>query len=102
MEENTSILNEETLIEDNILEEEHEKVEEKELEERTESEEVIIDAVTNEEEYATYHIHIVKEGESIETICTMYNSNLNLLSEYNDVSQIASFDKLIIPCSDES
>jgi len=102
LEENTSILNEETLIEDNILEEEHEKVEEKELEERTESEEVIIDAVTNEEEYATYHIHIVKEGESIETICTMYNSNLNLLSEYNDVSQIASLDKLIIPCSDES
>ena len=44
---------------------------------------------------------MVSDGESIETICTMYNSNLNILQDYNDLSNIAPKDKLIIPESHE-
>ena len=44
---------------------------------------------------------MVSDGESIETICTMYNSNMNILSDYNDLTNIASGDKLIIPGSNE-
>ncbi len=66
------------------------------------SEDVVLESVTNEEEYATYHIHIVKDGETVETICTMYNSNLNMLADYNDLSNLAAGEKLIIPSNDES
>ncbi len=66
------------------------------------SEDTIINSVNDiNDEYATYHIHMVSDGESVETICTMYNSNLNILSEYNDLSNLSSGDKIIIPDKDE-
>jgi len=60
-------------------------------------ENIITSNIKDNEEYATYHIHMVNDGESIETICTMYNSNINILSEYNDLNDLNSGDKLIIP-----
>ena len=63
---------------------------------------MILQTVTTEDEYKTYHIHIIKDGENIETICTMYGSNASLLAEYNDVSNIIPGEKLIIPSNDES
>ena len=67
------------------------------------SENVIITGASNTpDEYTTYHIHIVKEGETIETICTMYNSNLSLLNDYNDLSKVSKGMKIIIPENDES
>lgn len=69
--------------------------------ERTEipknEENIITSHLKDNEEYATYHIHMVNDGESVETICTMYNSNLNILSEYNELNDLTSGDKLIIP-----
>ncbi|MCI8575059.1 MAG: LysM peptidoglycan-binding domain-containing protein [Bacilli bacterium] len=71
-------------------------------EDMKESEETIIQNVNPmDDSYATYHIHIVNSGETVETICTMYHSNLGLLSEYNDMSQVAVGDKIIIPREDE-
>lgn len=65
-------------------------------------EDAVIDNLKVEEnEYATYHIHMVSDGENVETICTMYNSNLNVLQDYNDLSNITTKDKLIIPESNE-
>jgi len=72
-------------------------------EQMKESEEMIIENVKDsEDEYTTYHIHIVKEGETIETICTMYNSNLSLLNDYNDMSNFTTGSKIIIPENAES
>ena len=74
-----------------------------EIEEDMTSENVIITGASNTpDEYTTYHIHIVKEGETIETICTMYNSNLSLLNDYNDLSEVSKGMKIIIPENDES
>ena len=74
-----------------------------ETEEDMTSENVIITGASNTpDEYTTYHIHIVKEGETIETICTMYNSNLSLLNDYNDLSEVEKGTKIIIPENDES
>lgn len=71
-------------------------------EDMKESEETIIKNVNPmDDSYATYHIHIVKQGETVETICTMYHSNLNLLSDYNDMNEITVGDKIIIPKEDE-
>ena len=66
-----------------------------------ESEEMIIANTQTEEEYTTYHIHMIKEGETVETICTMYNSNLALLGEYNDLTNITPGEKSIIPSDNE-
>lgn len=66
------------------------------------SEETIINSIKEgEKEYTTYHIHHVSDGESVETICTMYNTNLNILQDYNELSNITVGDKLIIPESNE-
>lgn len=66
------------------------------------SEDTIINSITNtSDEYATYHIHMVSDGETIETICTMYNSNLNILSEYNELNEVNAGDKIIIPEKNE-
>ena len=72
------------------------------IKEEEESEDTIINNVKAEDnEYATYHIHMVSDGESVETICTMYNSNINILQDYNDLSNINAKDKLIIPENNE-
>lgn len=48
-------------------------------------------------DYTTYHIHIVSEEENIETICNMYDTNINILQDYNDLTNIMPKDKIIIP-----
>lgn len=71
------------------------------LDARETKEETITSSVNNATDtYKTYHVHIVKENESIEAICTMYNTNQNLISEYNDINNIVPGDKLIIPEDD--
>lgn len=70
-------------------------------ERKEENENIILESVNNDSEYTTYHIHICKEGETVETICTMYNSNLNILADYNDLSNITPGSKLIIPSENE-
>ena len=48
-------------------------------------------------EYIIYHIHIVKEGETLEHIVNQYDTNIEIVKEYNDVSKLSVGDKLIIP-----
>lgn len=91
----------ETGQENNIVEETSEDRNEN-MDTQSKTEDTIINSLNGvEEEYATYHIHMVSDGESVETICTMYNSNLNILSEYNDLNNLAQGDKLIIPENNE-
>ena len=62
---------------------------------------ILNEVKTSSNDFATYHIHLVSDGETIETICTMYNSNMNILSEYNEISNLNPGDKLIIPEQNE-
>lgn len=48
-------------------------------------------------EYVTYHIHIVSETETLDTIIKNYNCSLDTLNIYNDVTSLKAGDKLIIP-----
>ena len=67
-----------------------------------EEENAILESVNpNEDTFVTYHIHVMSETDTIETICAKYNTTQNLLGEYNDLSTIAIGDKLIIPDSNE-
>ena len=75
---------------------------EKEERELLSSENTITENLNTEDNaFTTYHIHIVADGESIDTICSMYNTNLNILNDYNDLATITSGDKLIIPEKNE-
>ena len=50
-----------------------------------------------EEEYTTYHMHIVLENETIASICEQYQISQNVLSEYNDLTNFTSGMKILIP-----
>ena len=88
-------------LDQNNREEKEEAKEEVKQEERESEDTIIKNIKSNGNEYATYHIHMVSDGESVETICTMYNSNVNILQDYNDLSNITAGDKLIIPEANE-
>lgn len=70
------------------------------VEEATSKEEVVIESNTSEE-YMTYHIHILQEGESLETLCNMYHTTGGFLAEYNDISSLNVGDKILIPIENE-
>ena len=61
----------------------------------------IINSISNEESYVTYHIHIVKENETLESISELYKINLSILSEYNELTEISVGDKVLIPFDNE-
>ena len=49
------------------------------------------------DEYVTYHIHIVKESETIESIIKLYDTNLETIKLYNEIDKLKTGDKLVIP-----
>jgi hypothetical protein len=49
------------------------------------------------ETYVTYHVHIVRDNDNVESICLKYNISKDDLSNYNDLSEIKLGDKLIVP-----
>lgn len=76
-----------TIIDDEIrcIEEEHIEVKS------------LFDNVTGEEEYATYKICIVREGDSIDGIMMRYGITKEQMELYNDLKDVKIGDKLIIP-----
>lgn len=58
----------------------------------------IIDSSNN---YYTYKVYIVREGDTLETICTKYNITLEDLKLYNDLTDLHIGDKLLIPYLNE-
>ena len=55
----------------------------------------------NSSEFATYQIHIVSSNDSVESICAMYQTDVETLKSYNSIEAINVGDKIIIPCLDE-
>jgi len=93
-------------IKENKLEEEKKmSFEKEELENRcveieeVEKEEVknLFDSFTDNEEYATYKVCIVRDGDSLESIMMRYNISKEQMELYNDLKKIKIGDKLIIP-----
>lgn len=64
-------------------------------ESKTEEKQEIVKTADNE--YVTYHIHIVGEYETIDDILRKYECSLDVLKMYNDVTNITVGDKIIIP-----
>lgn len=67
------------------------------IEEEDKAVKSLFDNVIDEEEYSTYKVYIIREGDSLESIMMHYNINKEQMGEYNDLSDIKIGDKLIIP-----
>ncbi len=92
---------EENVINEEIKEE-LPKVEEKPKEEVIKNEvENISSSITSEEKYYTYKVYIVRENDTIESICSKYNVLLDDIKYYNDLSNMSVGDKIIIPYINE-
>ncbi len=86
-------------VEENIESEKYEAVEERLEEEQAE---VVLDsAIEKEDEYMTYHIHIVSESDTLESIVMAYETDVDTLKEYNQMDSLNIGDKIIIPSKDE-
>ena len=57
----------------------------------------ITNIINSENKYYTYKVYIVREGDTIETICSKYNIDINDIKEYNNINEINVGDKIIIP-----
>ena len=69
----------------------------------TEKEEkTIMETIKNSDDtFVTYHIHIMKESETLESICALYSVPSSLISEYNNIENLSMGDKILIPKIDE-
>ena len=96
-------INLDDFIDDSSLREEPKKeveiVEKKEKEEDRLSDEeksMVLD-MFNDDDYITYHVHIIREGDTLESIALKYNVSVELIKEYNNKETLELKDKLIIP-----
>lgn len=58
----------------------------------------IFDNTNMEGGYATYHIYIIREEDTIESVIQKYGVTKESLEKYNDLKEVKMGDKLIIPC----
>ena len=53
--------------------------------------------INNQEDYMTYKVYIVREGDTIETILDKYEITSEQLMKYNIINELSLGDKIIIP-----
>ena len=70
-------------------------------EEIVESKDKIINSISNENTYVTYHVYVVLEEDTIESICQKFNVSKEAICEYNEFESLNVGDKLLIPLEDE-
>lgn len=78
-----------------------EKNEEELIENRMDNmdQDIILNSMMESDEYITYHVHIVKEGETLEMIAAEYKTSVDVIKEYNNIETLEIKSKLIIPDS---
>ena len=98
----------ETIHDVEVIEEERKEEElDKEIEEMITRDEIqeksnnLIDTMTSENTYVTYHSYVVNEEDTIDSICIKFNVSKETLHEYNEFETINIGDKLLIPIEDE-
>mgnify|MGYP004587020271 FL=1 len=57
--------------------------------------------LSEENSFATYKVHIVRESETIDTIIEKYNTTKEELEKYNSLDNIILGSKIIVPVSNE-
>lgn len=81
-----------------VLEDLIEETEKEEERVDHETQDTIIDSLKVEDDnFVTYHVHIVRENDTIETICAKYSAQIESIKNINDIEEINLGDKIIIP-----
>lgn len=62
----------------------------------------IFNNLEDTDQYISYSIYIVREGDTIESIVNDYNVDLELIKEYNNINDLKIGDKIIIPTKCEN
>ena len=52
---------------------------------------------SKDEKYVSYYVHIVRENDTIDSICLKYGVSIEDIKEYNDIEQITLGNKIIVP-----
>ena len=74
----------------------------KKQEDLEESKSAILDiASNNEESFVTLKVHKIKEEETKEIICKLYEIDETILNEYNSLVEYKVGDKILIPLTNE-
>lgn len=76
-----------------------EEVKEERMDNNDES--TIINSLIDDDNYVKYHVHIVREGDTLESIASKYNVPEYLIKEYNNTNELNVLDKIIVPISNE-
>lgn len=53
------------------------------------------------DEYITYHVYVVDEFDTIESIVNKFNVSIDIIRDYNDFDDLKKGLKLVIPCLDD-
>ena len=51
----------------------------------------------SKDNYVNYRVYIVRENDNVDSICNKYGVTKDIVSEYNDLSNLKIGDKVIIP-----
>ena len=57
----------------------------------------LFDNLDNTETYKSYLIYIIRENDTIDNILSKYDTDIDIIKEYNDISDLKVGDKIIIP-----
>lgn len=55
----------------------------------------------NEESFTMYKVHILKEDENIDSLCSLYNVSKEEIEKYNNINELITGSKIIIPANNE-
>ncbi len=78
-----------------------EKKSSEEINVNTDFSETLFQDIEEEKEFSIYRVYTVKEDDTIDIICDKFNTNKEILSDYNDLDNLVIGSKLIIPSQDE-
>ncbi len=67
----------------------------------TKSDSIFMNLNDGTESFSTYHIHIVREGDSVDSILNKYKTTKECLEEYNNLNELKLGTKVIIPAVHE-
>lgn len=70
---------------------------EKGTEDRGKDSKSMIENIMAYDTYVNYHVHIVREGDSLESIAMQYGVSTDLIKKYNNIDSLEIKSKLIIP-----
>ena len=96
-----SLLDERKEPQEETIEEKETKDEESERIDKEKITNVVTSMMDTEDDFMTYHIHIVKKDETLEMICEHYHISLDEITKINNISTVEENDKLLIPLENE-